>query len=352
MQTQDSQQCNEPCNIQASSLAVVIPAYNVAKYIRGTLASIMMNKCVAQIIVVDDCSTDATVDLVMRLARIDPRIEVLQLKKNSGAGFARNKGAEKIKAPYCAFIDADDFMFENALDDAAGLLASRGGDFLLYKWLPADMFGVIQDRNMPPHEEKLWSDALQGQSVRKTDARTAPSILRILNYPWNKIYHTDFFKEKNIRYSTTFVHNDNLAHWLTFVQASSFLLYDKYLIAHKQDFRRIQVSTIMDRRRFQVFEAFDDVDAFFAANPEHADLYPHFCWYKRDLYRGISVHLPEAIIPEYAEKTAASLGNIDSTLFFKICALDPFAAKDIYDMRFDAAGYFTRLRHMVLRAAN
>lgn len=332
------------------SISVVIPAHNAARYIRGTLAAILMNKLVKQVVIVDDCSTDETVASVEKFARLDKRLKLIRLSHNQGAGAARNQGAKYITEPYCVFIDADDFLTEKALDEGIPLLHDQGADFLVYKWLPADMNGVITGQSMPSHEEKLWDKALAGEIFRKTDARNAPSILRILNYPWNKIYRTDFFRKAGIRYSTTFVHNDNLAHWMSFVQANSFVLYGKYLIMHKQDVRRSQVSTIMDQRRLQLFDAFDDVDDFFTTHVEHDDLYPLFCCYKRDLFRGISLNLHDDIIPEFAKKTAKSLKNIDSTLFFRICSLDLSAAKDIYDMRYDPMYYYTWLREIVFKA--
>lgn len=91
-------------------VSVVIPSFNssdtLEKAINSALAqSISGLEC----IVVDDCSTDSTREVVERISLLDKRVRYLCLPSNSGSPAApRNKGVESAKGRYIAFLDADD----------------------------------------------------------------------------------------------------------------------------------------------------------------------------------------------------------------------------------------------------
>ncbi|WEA24520.1 glycosyltransferase family 2 protein [Rhizobium binxianense] len=90
------------------SVAVVIPAYNSRDYVAQTLQSVINQTHKAlEIVVVDDGSTDDTASICRRFAAGDSRIRVLSTG-NRGVAAARNIGIAATKAPYIAFIDADD----------------------------------------------------------------------------------------------------------------------------------------------------------------------------------------------------------------------------------------------------
>jgi len=96
-------------------ISVVIPAYNRAKTIEKCVQSILDQTYQNfEIIVVDDCSTDNTCDVVLSMK--DYRIRLLKLDKNSGAQVARNKGIIEAKGDWIAFLDSDDFWLANKLE--------------------------------------------------------------------------------------------------------------------------------------------------------------------------------------------------------------------------------------------
>jgi glycosyltransferase involved in cell wall biosynthesis len=327
-----------------SAISVVIPAYNAEKYLRKTLAALLLNDHVSQILVVDDCSTDDTVSIIEKYAQMDSRISMLHTQRNTGAGAARNLAIPHVTGEYCAFIDADDHVEPRGMDEAAAVLHTLGGDFLAYKWYQTDMHGQVQAMRMAGHDEALWATATQGERRVLTDARKCPWIMRTLNFPWNKMYRTEFLVDKGIRFSATFIHNDNLAHWMSYTQASSFVLYDRYLIGHKEDQRRTQISTIMDRRRLQLFDAFQDIDEFFSYGALHTDLYPYFVCYKRDLLSWFGPQIQTEVFTEFCDRVAATFVHVTSSLLFYINSFDPQAARDIFDMRCHAEAFFSARR--------
>ena len=117
-------------------VSVVIPAYDaerfVARAIRSALAQTGVR--VAQVIAIDDASTDGTLALLRRLARDEPRLLVLAQPRNLGPGAARNRGIDAATAPWVAVLDADDAMEPGRLARLIGVAERRGFDAVGDLW--------------------------------------------------------------------------------------------------------------------------------------------------------------------------------------------------------------------------
>lgn len=86
------------------AVCVVIPAYNAEAYIRRALESVLSGKRVpAEIVVVDDCSTDRTVEIAQSYG-----VRIIRQPRNAGPSQARNAGVAATGCPWVAFLDADD----------------------------------------------------------------------------------------------------------------------------------------------------------------------------------------------------------------------------------------------------
>ncbi len=90
-------------------ISVVIPTYNrqgtIERALRSVYCQTLMPK---EVIVVDDCSTDGTADVVRRLQRDNPTLRLIVLEENSGAQEARNMGIRNATGDWVAFLDSDD----------------------------------------------------------------------------------------------------------------------------------------------------------------------------------------------------------------------------------------------------
>jgi len=88
-------------------VSIVTPAYNSQDYIQETIQSILNQSYTNwELIIVDDCSTDDTVNIINSFT--DQRIKLHKLKENSGAAIARNTAIGKATGDYLAFLDSDD----------------------------------------------------------------------------------------------------------------------------------------------------------------------------------------------------------------------------------------------------
>jgi glycosyltransferase involved in cell wall biosynthesis len=103
-------------------ISIIVPCYNAAATLARTLDSCVIQPEAAQIIVVDDGSTDRSIEIVRYYGGRDSRIGLLQMPVNGGAARARNWAALHATQPLLAFIDADDEYFPGALAAASGYL--------------------------------------------------------------------------------------------------------------------------------------------------------------------------------------------------------------------------------------
>ncbi len=109
-------------------ISVIVPVYNVEKYLERCVDSIVAQTFrEIEILLVDDGSTDGSGALCDRYLERDSRIRVLH-KTNGGLSDARNAGIDMAKGTYCAFVDSDDFITENMLQVLYEQMIAAGAD--------------------------------------------------------------------------------------------------------------------------------------------------------------------------------------------------------------------------------
>lgn len=113
-------------------VSVIIPTYNRGRLILDSVNSVLnqTHKNI-ELIVVDDCSTDDTKEIIESLK--DFRIKYIKLEKNSGACVARNKGIEKSTGEFIAFNDSDDLWLPEKIYRQLDFLNKNNADIVLCK---------------------------------------------------------------------------------------------------------------------------------------------------------------------------------------------------------------------------
>ena len=128
-------------------ISVVIPAYNRENTIERCINSVLAQTYDdIEVIVVDDCSSDSTVDIVESIQ--DSRIRLERLDKNAGAAVARNRGTQLATGDYIAYQDSDDYWYPNKLSKQLQYLVNSDSDICLCR-LKRFGYGVHDDPLVP-----------------------------------------------------------------------------------------------------------------------------------------------------------------------------------------------------------
>jgi len=107
-------------------ISIITPSYNSADFIADAIESVL-NQTYDQweMIIVDDASTDNTVDIVETYVARDDRISLIELDKNSGSGVARNKAIDAANGRFIAFLDSDDLWLPEKLEKQIAFMLER-----------------------------------------------------------------------------------------------------------------------------------------------------------------------------------------------------------------------------------
>ncbi|MFB6841088.1 glycosyltransferase family 2 protein [Streptomyces sp. NPDC056361] len=112
-------------------LSVVVPFFNVQTYAPDTLTSLRANaREDFEFLLVDDCSSDGTPELLDRAARELPGAVLLRHERNEGLATARNTGLDAARGEYVAFLDGDDWLAPGHYDRLVAAAEELGCDFL------------------------------------------------------------------------------------------------------------------------------------------------------------------------------------------------------------------------------
>ena len=115
-------------------ISVVVPIYNVEKYLNKCIDSIInQSYSNLEIILVDDGSPDRCGQICNEYREKDPRVVVIH-KKNGGLSSARNAGIETYKGKYIVFIDSDDFISSTYIEDLYNAVHKYNVDIATFSW--------------------------------------------------------------------------------------------------------------------------------------------------------------------------------------------------------------------------
>ena len=110
-------------------VSIIMPSYNTGKYIVSSIKSVLAQTYQNwELLIVDDCSTDNTDDLVKQLLQ-DSRIHYLKNEKNSGAAVSRNRALKEARGRWIAFLDSDDLWMPQKLERQIDYMRKNGYSF-------------------------------------------------------------------------------------------------------------------------------------------------------------------------------------------------------------------------------
>ncbi|MEL6439565.1 MAG: glycosyltransferase family 2 protein [Cyanobacteria bacterium J06621_8] len=187
-------------------VSVIIPAYNTAQYISKAIESALAQTLTdIEVIVVDDCSTDNTVEVVQEFK--DPRLKLLVNEVNLGAGGARNAAIAAAQGEWIAVLDSDDWYAPQRLEVLVDIAEQKKVDFL------ADDSYLVEDGESNP-----WSTIIQESGSKVTSIKQFGAAEFILTDVENKpglrlgftkpLFRREFIVNHQIKYQKIKVSQD------------------------------------------------------------------------------------------------------------------------------------------------
>ena len=121
------------CKDQNTVVSVIIPTFNVEKYVEQCLRSLLEQTFREfEVICVDDGSSDGTIEIIKRIQAEDDRICLIEKEHCGRAGVMRNIGLEEARGEYCLFLDADDFFEKEMIDRVLTKIREDQADICLF----------------------------------------------------------------------------------------------------------------------------------------------------------------------------------------------------------------------------
>lgn len=149
-------------------VSIIMPTYNSAKYIGDSIQSVFDQTYKnIELIIIDDCSTDNTEEIVENKNKND-YIKYYKLEKNSGAAFSRNLGVEKAKGSFIAFIDSDDLWKENKLEKQINYMIKNKIYFSCTYYDKIDENGIFMNKIIKNDFEISYSSLLKNNCGNST----------------------------------------------------------------------------------------------------------------------------------------------------------------------------------------
>ena len=228
-------------------VSVIVPVYNCEEYIGTTLDSIINQDFNSfELIVVDDGSTDGSLEIINRKLSLTAMDYKVIHQENSGVSAARNRGIDEATGDYLVFIDADDYVTGNHLSE----LYNGETDFSMVQFIKRD-----GDKLSSPHHFQAEMMSCE-DFIRKELNMEMP-----FNF-WQLMYKRSIVNDNAIRFNTNLVYGEDIDF------ALRTLLYgDVIAISNEATYYYIQHAqsaiNTTEFRRFEVISIFENLADFY-----------------------------------------------------------------------------------------
>lgn len=226
--------------MKSPSVSIIMPVYNTEKYLEEAINSVLRQSLADwELILVNDGSTDSSLQILKSFAEKDSRIFLLD-QPNAGVSKARNYGLSIAQGKYVYFLDSDDEIVDDALKICYENCESLALDFLFFDAESKYDLGAVATSHSLNYSRQLTSpfEVLDGVSM----IRKLLSVDEFLASPCLIFTNRSFIQERNLSFLEGIVHEDEL------FTTSLFLLSSRTIYLPERLFvRRIRANSIMTK---------------------------------------------------------------------------------------------------------
>jgi glycosyltransferase involved in cell wall biosynthesis len=204
-------------------ITIIIPVYNVEKYLRQCLDSVVGQTLQElQIICVDHSSTDGSCTILEEFAAKDLRIKVIHCENTGGGpGQARNAGLPHVKGKYLYFVDSDDWLDPTLCEKAYFRLEQSDGDVVLF--YAHEIVEVDQNWKTQQYDMDWWP--IQSD---------ASNYFGFTTSPWNRVVRTSYLENTHFRFPEGMLSEDVYYHWISLANQPRVFFLPQKLYYYRQ----------------------------------------------------------------------------------------------------------------------
>ncbi len=212
-------------------ISIIIPVYNVEKYLCECLDSILNQTFQDfEIICVDDGSTDETLEILKNYKNKDERVFVLQ-QHHSGAAEARTNGIRLARGKYIQFLDSDDYFEPTMLEELYNHAEKFGADLTVCSSRKVDNNGNIVESGNPNSPINLDKTPLE-KTFNWRDYKD--DFFSLINVAiWNKLYSRDLILKNNLSFQNLTSCNDVAFGYISHICAEKIVVFNKELVNYR-----------------------------------------------------------------------------------------------------------------------
>lgn len=215
-------------------VSIVIPVYNVEKYLRKCLDSVV-NQTLRdiQIICINDGSTDHSRAILQEYADMDSRLEIIDKPNGGGPGAARNFAYPYIRGTYTLFVDSDDYLDIALCGQTVGKADEVQADFVAFS------YESFPGRGKNPFAS-VDREVLEATTpLDRLDEKIRCGLFTLFVTPWCKLFRSDFLFQNKIDFPEYAYFDDNSMNWKAIVLARKILFLPEKLYYYRLRFGSI-----------------------------------------------------------------------------------------------------------------
>lgn len=222
-------------------ISVIVPIYNVEKYIKQSIESILnqtYNKL--EIILVDDGSKDLSGSICDEYSKKDNRIKVIH-KENGGLSSARNAGLDVATGKYVMFIDSDDYFENNSCEVLYNEIEKRNADYVIGNYIHVTHDGIKWDK-------PVFNDIDDNFKTSIEDYQKSFFVMN--SVVWNKIFKREFIEEHKLRFVPGALAEDAIFTTYCYVHTDKGYYINDVVYNYRQNEENASISTNCTKNYF------------------------------------------------------------------------------------------------------
>lgn len=236
--------------LDLAKVSVVVPVYNVEDYLAECLDSLVAQTLDdIEIICVNDGSTDNSLEILNKYQKDDDRIVIIN-QENHGLGAARNAGLNRSNGEYVYFIDSDDYLIPNALEDLYASADEKSLDLIIFKLI--NFYDETGEKFQTPYYDMTFlKDSVSDSVFNFRDIKDI--LFKISVSAPGKFFRRDLIS--HMRFPEGIIFEDNPFFIEAIFKADRVYFYDEYL--YERRIRENSITTAQGVKNEDILEISD-----------------------------------------------------------------------------------------------